>query len=213
MDPNCPRQGACFRLHNGLCRDALSFDTHCICTVCDECIETAQLRLELHLQVHDDCSEECSDYQTFIGRLDKLRKGLCEDGCRCPAKSAKSAYIEHRKSCKECMDPVLIKQFNDCTCTLITFRCFNYRVCGDVFDLHPPNIYVHNGACTDCRMTYGNISQSTESMECPICLETKNDNIKMGRCRHYICADCAKVILKAKKTCPLCRAENVPICQ
>ena len=56
---------------------------------------------------------------------------------------------------------------------------------------------------------------NTETIECPICLETSDDSIKIKKernkvfkCKHAICRECFNTLKKNKPyKCPVCRKE------
>lgn len=51
---------------------------------------------------------------------------------------------------------------------------------------------------------YRNFETIDTNEECPICFETKDDNI-MTECQHIFCKECIQTWMSENQTCPLCR--------
>lgn len=52
-------------------------------------------------------------------------------------------------------------------------------------------------------------SQNTNTMECPVCLDTELDELEdaVTNCGHRFCVPCIKQVMKSSSGCPLCRTK------
>lgn len=68
-------------------------------------------------------------------------------------------------------------------------KCKNNEICNNILPTWWD--YKHHYTCTSCDILFGTILKKIDTMECPLCFETKK-GISYPKCHHMICIDCFK---------------------